>query len=155
MTALVPADDLEAGVAKGATLVDPAPQAEAVAMRQHHGGEVLRAVSSDRAHRSRGGILGMREVDLHVQRHPVVGQHDVFLVGHDLEQLRCLESRHRGSVSRGAVSRETGRGRCRHPDRSGRDAEHGVAAQPWAHERPCEPPVTMRGTRAPMRVTIS
>src|SRR6478735_9423433 len=59
VAALVPADDPVAGVLEGAPLVDPAAQTEAVAVRQHDGGQLLRtAVPGGAVRRLARGRLG-------------------------------------------------------------------------------------------------
>jgi hypothetical protein len=157
--ALVPADDAVARLLERPSLVDPAPQTEAVAVGQHDGRQLLRPAAAGAALRRRSGRFGRGQVDLDVERHAVVGEHDVLLVRGDVEQLWCLEGHHGGAVPPGAVGDNARRDTGRDTDGRGRDAEHGVPSRGRRHSvttpEAAEPPRWIRGTRAPIRVTIS
>ena len=151
---LVPADDAVAGGLEGAPLVDPATQAEAVAVRQDHRRQLLGTPAAGRALGRGGGRRGIGQVDLAVQGDAVGREHDVLLVGHDVEQLRRLEGGHRRPVLAGPVGRDAGGDTSGHAERGRGDAEDGVATGSRAHASPSAP-TWSRGTRGPSRVTIS
>ena len=152
--ALVPADDAVASRLERAPLVDPAPQAEAVAMGQDDRRQLVGAAPAGGPLGRGGGHVRVGHVDLAVQRDAVGRQHDVLLVGHDVEQLRRLERGHRRPVLAGAVGSDAGSDTGSHAERGCRDADDGVATGTGGHALPSAP-MWIRGTRGPSRVTIS